>query len=134
MADMEKAGSEDETTISAIHRVLLELAELRGQVKTIRDQLRDTMEQNEEYKALEEELKELTTKRLQAKKILEADKDVQTVKTELEELKFKQKDLQEIMSHHLVTHYNETNETQFTDQDGEVHQIVLSAKIGRGQD
>jgi hypothetical protein len=63
--------------------------------------------------------------------LLEADKDYQVVNSELEELKFKYKDLQEIMSHHLVTYFSETNETQLTTPDGETMQVVVSARLGK---
>jgi predicted nucleic acid-binding Zn-ribbon protein len=122
---------EDKTTIQAIHRLMLELAEMKGKMKTIKDQLKDVAEQNDEYRALEEELKEVSEKRATAKKLLEADKDYQLVNSELEELKFKFKDLQEIMSHHLVTYFSETNETQLTTPDGETMQVVVSAKLGK---
>lgn len=123
--------TDEKTTLDAIHNLMLELAETRGQMKTIRDNLKDIMEQNEEYKAVAEELEALKPKRLQAKQLLEADKDYQVISSELEELKFKYKDLQEIMSHHLVTYYSETQNTQITDNDGETRQVILSAKIGR---
>src|SRR6266568_6002150 len=122
---------EDKTTLDAIHRLMLELAETRGKMKKIKDDLKDIAEQNDEYRALQEELKEFSEKRATAKKLLEADKDYQVVNSELEELKFKYKDLQEIMSHHLVTFFSETNETQITDNDGEKRQVVLTAKIGK---
>jgi len=122
---------EDKTTLDAVHRLMLEIAETRGKMKTVKDQLKDIAEQNEEYRALAEELKEVATKRQTAKKLLEADKDYQVVNSELEELKFKYKDLQEIMSHHLVTYFSETKETQITDNDGEKRQVVLTAKIGK---
>jgi len=122
---------EDETTMAAIRRIMTEMDETRQQVKAIRDNLKDVLLQNEEYQKLQEEIKEMTEKRQQAKKLLEADRDYQTLNSELEELKFKQKDLQEIMSHHLVTYYNETQETQIKDSDGEVRQLILSAKVGR---
>jgi len=125
------SSSADETTISAIHRLMQEMDETRHQVKTIRDNLKDVLTQNQEYQELQEEIKELTTKRQQAKKLLESDRDFQTMNSELEELKFKQKDLQEIMSHHLVTYYNETQATQIKDHDGEVRQVILSAKVGK---
>lgn len=121
----------EETTIDAIYRILNEISELKGQVKIAKDGLNDVLEQNEEFKALQEELKELTKKRGEAKKLLAADKDYQAVNSELDELKFKQKDLHEILSHHLVTYYNETQNTEITAPDGEVLQVVLSAKIGR---
>ena len=121
----------DETTLTAIHRLMQEIDETRQRVKAMRDNLKDVLTQNEEYQALQEEIKELTTKRQQAKKLLEADRDFQTLNSELEELKFKQKDLQEIMSHHLVTYYNETQETQLKDPDGEVRQLILSARVGK---
>lgn len=122
---------EDETTLAAIHRLMQEMDETRQQTKAIRDNLKDVLLQNEEYKDLQEEVKELTTKRQQAKKVIEADRDFQTLNSELEELKFKQKDLQEIMSHHLVTYYNETQDTTIKDQDGEVRQVILSARVGK---
>jgi predicted nucleic acid-binding Zn-ribbon protein len=122
---------EDENTLQAIHRLMEEMEETRGKIKDMRDNIKDVLLQNEEYQTLQEEIKEMTTKRQQAKKLLDADRDFQQLNSELEELKFKLKDLQEIMSHHLVSHYDETRETQIKDHDGEVRQIILSAKVGR---
>ncbi len=122
---------EDKTTVDAISRLMLELAETRGKMKTIKDDLKDIAEQNDEYRALQEELKEVSEKRATAKKLLEADKDYQVVNSELEELKFKYKDLMEIMSHHLVTYFTESGETQLTTANGEVLQVVVSAKLGK---
>jgi predicted nucleic acid-binding Zn-ribbon protein len=124
---------EDKTTLDAIHRLMLEIAETRGKMKTVKDQLKDVAEQNDEYRALQEELKEVSAKRQTAKKLLEADKDYQVVNSELEELKFKHKDLQEIMSHHLVTYFTETQNMQITDSDGETRQVILSAKVGKAE-
>ena len=124
-------AQEEKTTLDAIHNLMTEMAETRAQIKTVRDQLKDVVDQNEEYKAVEEELEQLKPKRQEAKKLLEADKDYQLVNSELEELKFKYKDLQEIMSHHLVTYYSETQNTQITDNAGETRQVILIAKIGR---
>jgi TolA-binding protein len=121
----------DETTLAAIHRLMVEMEETRAKIKDMRDNIKDVLLQNEEYQTLQEELKELTGKRQQAKKLLEADRDFQTLNSELDELKFKLKDLQEIMSHHLVTHYNETQEITIKDADGEVRQIMLSARVGK---
>lgn len=124
-------AKEDKTTIDAIHRLMLETTELRGKMKTIKDQLKDVMEQNDEYRAVAEELKEVSAKRQTAKKLLEADKDYQLVNSELEELKFQYKDLQEIMSHHLVTYFSETQTTQITDEQGETRSVILKATIGK---
>lgn len=123
--------NEEKSTLDAIHNLMLEITELRGKMKTVKDQLKDVMEQNDEYRAIAEELKEVSGKRASAKKLLEADKDYQLVNSELEELKFKYKDLQEIMSHHLVTYFSETQSTQITDGEGETRQVILSAKIGK---
>jgi predicted nucleic acid-binding Zn-ribbon protein len=122
---------EDKTTLDAIHRLMLELAETRGKMKKIKDDLKDIADQNEEYRAIQEELKEVSEKRATAKKLLEADKDYQVVNSELEELKFKYKDLMEIMSHHLVTYFSESGETSLTTPDGETLQVVVSAKLGK---
>ena len=123
--------TEEKTTLDAIHNLMEELAETRAKMRDQREQLKDVMAQNEEYVALEEELQELKPKRQRAKQVLLEDKDYQLVNTELEELKFKYKDLQEIMSHHLVTYYSETQNTQITDNEGETRQVILTAKIGR---
>ena len=128
---MEETTQHDETTLEAIHRLMIEIEETKGKMKEFKQQLKDTMEQNEEYRNLQEELKELTAKRQTAKKILEADNDYQTINAEVDELKFKLKDLQEIFSHHLVTHYNATQEPYIKDNDGEVRQVLLSAKVGK---
>jgi len=121
----------DEKTIDAIHRLMTEISETKQKAKTVKENLKDVLEQNDEYRALEDDLKELTTKRAAAKKVLQADKDYQMVSSELEELKFKLKDLQEILSHHLVTYYDESKKLQLKDADGEVRPVILSAKIGK---
>ncbi len=126
-------ATEDKTTLDAIHRLMLELAELKGKMKTIKDDLKDVAEQNDEYRAVQEELKEAGVKRQTAKKMLEADKDYQLINSELEELKFKFKDLQEIMSHHLVTYFSETQNTQITDDQGETRSVILKASIGKAE-
>ena len=121
----------DESTIDAIHRLMTEISETKQKAKTVKENLKDVLEQNDEYRALEDDLKELTTKRAAAKKVLQADKDYQMVSSELEELKFKLKDLQEILSHHLVTYYDESKKLQLKDAEGEVRPVILSAKIGK---
>ncbi len=125
------AVEEDRTTQEAVGRLMIELAEVRGKMKTFKDDLKDIAEQNDEYRALQEELKEAGEKKATAKKLLEADKDYQVMNSELEELKFQYKDLQEIMSHHLVTYFSETSETSLTTPSGEVLQVVVSARLGK---
>lgn len=122
---------EDKSTLEAVQRLTVELAELRAKMKSTKEDLKDIAEQNDEYRALQEELKEVSEKRATAKKLLEADRDYQAVNSELEELKYKYKDLQEIMSHHLVTYFGETDETQLTLPNGETVQILINAKLGK---
>ncbi len=123
----------DETTTDAIERLMTEVEETRAEMKTLKEAVKDILEQNDEVKTIQEELKEVAPKRAKLKELLADDKDFQLRNGELEELKFKLKDLQEIMSHHLVTYYNETKSTQFKGSDGEVRQLVISAKIGRSE-
>lgn len=124
---------EDRTPLEAIHHLMPEIRQTQDKVKTLREQMRDVMDQNDEYKALQDELKELTNKRQLAKKVLLDDKDYQKVSADLDDERLKLKDLQEIMSHHLVSYYRETNETKVTDDQGETHSVVISAKIGKVQ-
>ena len=122
---------EERSTLEAIHQIIGEMEETRIKIKTVKNNLRDVMEQNDDYRAIADQLKELTAKRAEMKKILSADKDYQAIAADAEELKFKLKDLQEIMSHHLVSYYNDTHSMQIKDPDGEVRQVLLSAKIGK---
>lgn len=122
---------EDRTTLEAIHRLLPEIRETKDKIKTVREQLKDVEEQNQEYQQLKDEISELSTKRQTARKILQADTDYQKVNADLDDFRAKLKDLQEIMSHYLVTYYNETQKAQIRDDEGETRQVVLSAKIGK---
>jgi len=122
---------EDRTTQDAIAHLLPEMEETRLKLKTLREQLKDVLEQNEEYQALAEEIKELATKRLEAKKLLLSDQAYQQIYTEVEDYRNKLKDLQEIMSHHLVTYVNETSKTEIETAHGETRPVILSAKIGK---
>ncbi len=131
MSEPKSETLEDRTTIQSIHRLLPEIGETKEKIKVLREQLRDVMEQNEEYTQLAEEISELSNKRLQAKKLLAADRDYQKVNADLDDYKIKLKDLQEIMSHYLVTYYNETRSTRLRDNDGETRSVILSAKIGK---
>lgn len=129
--DIKTETSEDKTTIEAIHRLMPEINETKEKIKVLREQLRDVLEQNDEYTSLADEISQLSNKRVEAKKILASDRDYQKVNADLDDYKLKLKDLQEIMSHYLVTYYNETRSTRIRDNDGETRSVILSAKIGK---
>lgn len=122
---------EDKTTLQAIHRIMPELRESKEKLKNLREQLKDVMEQNDEYKQIAEEIKALSEKRLAAKRALLDDKDYQKVSEDMDDERTKQKDLQEILSHYLVSYYQETNDTRVTDDLGETRQVILHAKVGK---
>ena len=122
---------EDKTTLQAIHRIMPELRESKEKLKNLREQLKDVMEQNDEYKQIAEEIKALSEKRLAAKRALLDDKDYQKVSEDMDAERTKQKDLQEILSHYLVSYYQETNDTKVTDDLGETRQVILQAKVGK---
>jgi len=123
---------DDKTTTTEIARLIDEIDETKREVKTIRDQLRDSLDQNEEYKAAQAEIEKLATKRADVRKMLLEDRDYQKISTELEESRFKLRDLNEILSHHLIEHYSHTQKAEVTDATGTTRPIVLSAKLGRG--
>ncbi|MBI2797927.1 hypothetical protein HYX70_01335 [Candidatus Saccharibacteria bacterium] len=122
---------ENKDSLAEIQRLLPEIAETRAKLKTVRDQLRDAMEQSEEFKKLADSIKELATKRAEARKLLMDDKDYQQLKDEVEDYRLKLKDLEEILSHYLLSHYEQTKTTQITDSNGETRQVVITAKIGK---
>lgn len=122
---------QDESTLQAIHRLLLEIVENGQKIRNVKTDLKDIAEQNDEWRALREDIKELKTKQVEAKKLLEADKDYQIINSELGELKFKHKDLLEIMSHHLMEYRDSTGEDHIKDPEGEARQIITEAKIGK---
>ncbi len=122
---------EDKTTLTEITRLAAEVEETKMQIKTIREQLRDVVEQNDEYKQAQAEVEQLSEKRSAARKLLLDDRDYQKINTELEDLRFKLKDLNEILSHHLVEHYAKTQQTEVTDTTGVTRSVILTAKLGR---
>ncbi len=122
---------EDKTTLEAIHRIMPELRESKEKLKTLREQPKDVMDQNDEYKQIAEEIKALSEKRLAAKRALLDDKDYQKISEDMDDERTKQKDLQEILSHYLVSYYQETNDTRVTDDLGETRQVILQAKVGK---
>lgn len=122
---------EDTSPLVAIQRLLPEIGETRDKLKTMRDQLRDALTQNEEYQRVQEEIKELSTKRTEAKKLLLSDKDYQKLSAEVDDYRLKLKDLEEILSHYLVSYYEETKQTEITDDAGTTRQLILKAKIGK---
>lgn len=122
---------EDRTPLEAINHLVPEIAEEQQKLKTLREQLKDVMEQNDEYRKLEEEIKEISTKRAEAKKLLLADADYQKINADVDDQRMKLKDLGEILSHYLVSYYNETKKTQVTDASGDTRQLILSAKLGK---
>lgn len=123
--------SETGATIESIHRLMQEFGETREKLGALRDQLKDVMENNAEYRAIVDEMKELTKKRAEAKKALAEDKDYQVVSADLDDYRLKLKDINEILSQHLVLYYNQTQQTKITDSNGETRSLVLSAKIGK---
>lgn len=118
-------------TLDSIHRLVVEASETRNQVAAIRDQLKDVMENNPEYRQIVDEMKELTKKRAEAKKALADDKDYQQVSADLDDLRLKLKDINEILSQHLVLYYNQTSSTKIIDSNGETRSLILSAKLGK---
>ena len=58
-------------------------------------------------------------------------KDYQKINADLDDEKLKSKDLMEILSHYLVSYYNETKKTEIDDGSGDVKQLILSAKLGK---
>ena len=123
---------DDKTTQAEIARLIEEIDETKRGLKTVRDQLRDAIDQNEEYKAAQAEIEKLAAKRADARKMLLEDRDYQKINSELEESRFKLRDLNEILSHHLIEHYSKTQKTEITDAAGATRTVILSAKLGRG--
>lgn len=109
---------EDTSPQVAIQRLLPEIGETRDKLKTVRDALRDAMSSNDEYQRVQEEIKELSTKRADAKKLLLSDKEFQRLSAEVDDYRLKLKDLEEILSHYLVSYYEETKQTEITDDTG----------------
>jgi len=124
---------EDKNTLEAIHRLMPEIREAQTKVKTLREQVKDLMDQNDEYKRLAEEIKALGEKRLAAKAVLMEDKEYQKVSADFDDERLKLKDLQEILSHYLVSYYRENDTTQVTDDLGETRAMILQAKIGKAE-
>ena len=126
MADNDQATTE-------IKRLLPEIEETRVQIKTLRNQLKDAVDQNDEYKKLAKEIEELASKRSEARKLLLSDRDYQKLNEELEEYRFKLRDLDEILSSYLLEYYNSTQRSEITDERGDTRPLIITARVGKSQ-
>ena len=124
-------ANDDKQTVVEIQRLLSEIEQTKNDMRTLREQLKDVMEQNDEYKRLEAEIKELTDKRQAAKQVLLDDTAYQKLHEELEDYKFKSRDLNEILSAHLIEYYQQTQRTEVPDKDGSNRPLIISAKVGK---
>lgn len=124
---------DDKQTLTEIHRLLPEIEETKAKLKVIRANLKDVLEQNDEYKAMQTEISELVTKRAEGRKLLLSDRDYQKLNAEIEDYRFKLRDLEEILSHHLLEHYNRTQKAEVVDSSGNARPMIISAKIGAGE-
>lgn len=128
-----KPTKDTSSTLETIHRLSIEAAETREKTRDIREQLKDVLDQNDEYREISEQIKELTKKRSVAKNVLAEDKDYQSLTADLDDYRLKLKDINEILSQHLVLYYDQTQQTKIVDRDGETRSVLISAKLGRAE-
>ncbi len=110
---------------------LTDIAAIREKLKTQRDMHNSTFEQDKEYSEVSEEHGKVKRKQAEVKQRLAKTDAVAAVQATMKGLKDEMKDLQGALSTYLNQYAQLTNSNQFTGADGEIHEIVRTAKLVR---
>lgn len=112
-----------------INRYVGDIEKLREKLKTQKDMLEDSFNNNSEYAEAAEKVKETTRVRTGIKQKILKDPPVAFVFEKVKEIKNEIKDAQEALSGYLQKYFQTVGMNQITGDDGEVREIVVVTKL-----
>jgi seryl-tRNA synthetase len=98
-------------------------------MRTINDQLRSILENDEELTKVEEEVKAASARQKQRKTTLANNAESMQLKYKLKEIKENLKDIEESLSNHLLNLYQITGSKEFDTDDGGKREFDVRAKL-----
>ncbi len=116
---------------SMINSHLTRIERIRNDIKPIREMVRDYLENDEGYRELSEITKKASKEKGARKKELMNEPAGKNIQEKLDALTEELKDSQEALSTYLDQYRNLTGANEYEGPDGELRQIVYSAKLVR---
>ena len=106
-----------------------DIVKIREKLKTQKDMFKSSFEGDKEFSDVDAEHKAITRKKTVAKQRIVKSDAVSAVGMKIKEIQEEMKEAQQALSDYLNRYIQVSNSTEFMGPDGEVHQIVRSAKL-----
>lgn len=114
---------------STINNRLKIIADLNEELRTLRDQYTETLENDPEYQDMQEKAKEYRAEVKSTKDKVTSRPTITKMDDHIKEIRDEIKDHKEMLAQELADYYKETGELKFTDNEGNEKRIIFSAKI-----
>lgn len=112
-----------------IKSYIADLERLRSSLKEQSGMLRDALENDADYLAIQEKVKEVAGKKKEIKNKILKIESVAIVDSKVQEIKSEIKETRRVLSDYLERYYRESGLRQITGADGEIMEIVTSVKL-----
>lgn len=108
---------------------LADISKIREKLKTQKDMFKSSFESDKQFSEVDVEHKAVARKKTEAKQRITRTDAVSAVATVIKTLQDELKDAQQALSDYLNQYVVQTQATEFMGPDGELHQIVRTAKL-----
>lgn len=115
-----------ETTINNRLKII---ADLQNELRTLREQYKDTLDNDPEYQEVQEKAKEYRAEVKSTKDKVTSRPTITKMDEHIKEVRDEINDHREMLAQELADYYKETGELKFTDNEGNEKRIIFSAKI-----
>ncbi len=123
-------GASDQLNLEEmIKGYMADITRLREKLKSQREMFNQSFEQDKVYSEVAEQQKAANRKKTEAKQRIVKTDAVSAVKMTMKEIQDELKDAQQALSDYLNRYIMVSNSNEFMGPDGELHQIVRTAKL-----
>lgn len=119
--------------VEDIRQRLSEIESEKEKATTLKDMLKNALENDIPYQEAAAEQKDWSTKAKQAKEAAYAAANGDEIQEQISEINEKIKSLQELLSYELVQYYQEYKTNEFTDAEGHTRRFKVGATMVRGK-
>lgn len=119
--------------VEDIRQRLSEIETEKERVTTLKDMLKNALENDIPYQEAAAEQKDWSAKAKQAKEAAFAAANGDEIQEQIAEINEKIKSLQELLSYELVQYYQEFRTNEFTDAEGNTRRFKVGATMVRGK-
>lgn len=119
--------------VEDIRSRLAEIEEEKEKVTTLKDMLKNALENDIPYQEAAAEQKDWSAKVKQAKEAAFAAASGDEIQEQISEINEKIKSLNELLSYELVQYYEEYKTNEFTDNEGNTRRFKVGASLVRGK-